>query len=45
MTRTPTGMDSMVLLPMSRRRKKTQSVVLWAQIQLWVEDREIFSSL
>ena len=45
MTRTPTGIDSIVLLPMSRRRKKTQSVVLWVRIQLWVEDREVCCSL
>jgi hypothetical protein len=38
MTRTPTGIDSMVLLPISRRRKKNQSVVLQDKVQSCVED-------
>jgi hypothetical protein len=33
MTRTPTGIDSMAVLPISRRRKKNQSVVLQDNVQ------------
>ena len=38
MIRTPTGIESMAGLPISRRRKKIQSVALRDEVQSCVED-------